>query len=261
MEKRFKNGYMKLDMPYVLSPIIKENFQGLWFEGSPYKKETIYDINSTDPKSPPVNYSAYTLKPHSLTHIESAAHTMKEGKTVDTYFADTGLRHFWGKVLVVRLKDNGFKDHVTATGIKIWEVSLDELRAGILESQGNAMIPDRLLLTVEQLPVTAQGLHDPNFVLILSQAAADYLVSNDKFCLYGTSWKSSDFMPGSKERPTHNTLFKRAVVMECLDLKNVPAGTYFLNAFPLPLDGASESPVCPVLFTKEEIQKVQADFC
>lgn len=240
-------------MPYILSPIIKEDFQGMWFEGNPYKKETIYDINSTDPKSPPVNYSAYTLKPHSLPHIEGSAHTLKNGNTVDKYFNNNGLKHFWGKTLVVKLKGNAFKAHSTATGINIWEVSLDELKTGIMNASGSELIPDRLLLTIETLPETAIGLHDPNFVLILSKEAAEYLVSNKSFSLYGTSWKSSDFMPGSKERPIHNTLFKSAVIMECLDLKSVPEGQYFMNAFPIPLEGASESPVCPVLYTKEEI--------
>ncbi len=240
-------------MPYILSPIIKENFEGMWSEGTPYKKETIYDINSTDQKSPPVNYSAYTLKPHSLPHIEGAAHTVKEGKTVDEYFKGDGLRHFWGKTLVVKLKGNGFKAHATAAGTNIWEVGLDELKAGILNASGSELIPDRLLLTVASLPETVTGLHNPNYVLILSKEAAEYLTTSNNFCLYGTSWKSSDFMPGSKERPIHNTLFKRAVIMECLDLKNVPEGYYFMNAFPIPLEGASESPVCPVLYTKEEI--------
>lgn len=240
-------------MPYVLSPIIEEEFEGMWFEGSPYKKETIYDINSTDPKAPPVNYSAYTLKPHSLPHIEGSAHTLKEGRTVDQYFKENALKHFWGKTLVVKLKGNGFKAHPTFNGVKIWEVSLEELKAGILNASGDELIPDRLLLTVDSIPLNSRGLHNQNDVLLLSLEAAEYLISNSNFSLYGTSWKSSDFMPGSKERPIHNTLFKRAMIMECLDLKHVPEGQYFLNAFPIPLEGASESPVCPVLFTKEEL--------
>lgn len=240
-------------MPYVLSPVIREDYEGMWFEGSPYKKETIYDINSTDPKAPPVNYSAYTLKPHSLPHIEGSAHTVKEGKTIEHYFTEKNLKHFWGKTLVIKLKGNNFKVHPTAVSIKLWEISLTELKTEIVKTSGNDSIPERILISLEDLPETAVGLHDPNFVLILSQEAADYLTSNKNFCLYGTSWKSSDFKPGSKERPIHNTLFKNAVIMECLDLKDVPAGQYFMNAFPLPLEGASESPVCPVLFTKEEI--------
>jgi arylformamidase len=233
-------------MPYILSPIIKETLEGMWFEGAPYRKEAIYDIHSTDPKAPPVNYSAYTLKPHSLPHIEGAAHTMKEGDTVDKYFSATKLRCFWGRALVVKLKGARFVQQVC-------EVTLEELKRGIWEASGSHDIPDRLLLTLEDVPLTIDGRHDPNFIMILSQQAADYLLTNKNFGLYGTSWKSSDYRPGSRERPIHNTLFKQAVIMECLNLKEVPKGSYFLNAFPIPLEGASESPVCPVLFTQEEI--------
>ncbi len=240
-------------MPYVLSPIIKESFEGMWFEGAPYKKETIYDINSADPKSPPVNYSAYTIKPHSLPHIEGAAHTVKDGKTVDKYFSQPTLRSFWGKTLVVKLKGSAFKQHETVPTAKVWEVTVEQLKKGILEASGSVIVPDRLILTLDEIPLTKDGLHDQNYVLILSLEAAEYLIKNSNFCLYGTSWKSSDFKPGSKERPIHNTLFKQAVIMECLDLNKVPQGQYLLNAFPIPLEGASESPVCPVLFTKEEI--------
>ena len=72
--------------------------------------------------------------------------------------------------------------------------------------------------------------------------------------LYGTSWKNSDFKPGSFDRPIHNTLFKSAVMLECLDLENVPAGNYFMTAYPIRIEGASESPVTPVLFTHDEIR-------
>ncbi len=60
-------------------------------------------------------------------------------------------------------------------------------------------------------------------------------------------------MPGSKQRPIHNTLFQKAVILECLDLAQVPEGRYFMSAFPIPLEGASEAPVCPVLFTANDL--------
>jgi kynurenine formamidase len=44
-----------------------------------------------------------------------------------------------------------------------------------------------------------------------------------------------------------------AVIFECLDLSVVPKGKYLFMGFPLPLAGASESPVCPVLFKKGEL--------
>ena len=239
-------------MPFILSPIIKESFEGMWFEGNPYKKELIYDINSTDPNSPPVNYSSYTLKPHSLTHIEAPAHTQKDGRTIDSYFKEKAYEHFFGKTVVIKLKGNKFKNHSSVQNIKIWEITAEEILNSLIDLNGNTEIPQRLLITLKNLPLNKDGLHDPNYVLILSQSAAELLVDNN-IKLYGTSWKSSDFLPGSKERPIHNTLFKTALIMECLDLKDVPAGVYFMNAFPIALENSSESPVCPILYTKEEI--------
>jgi len=241
-------------MPYVLSPVICEDLEGMWGEGSPYKKEIIYSIDSLIPKSPPVNYSSYTLKPHSLPHIESAAHTNIDGKTIDWYFKNNKLQNFFGKTLVIKLKGNHFQDDNRINGTRLWEITLTELKQSLFEYYGFEHIPDRLLISLNEVPLNHKNQHDPNYVLILSKEAAEYLTTNENFSLYGTSWKSSDFNPGKSERPIHNTIFKRAVIMECLDLKNVPVGEYFICAFPIPLEGASESPVCPVLFTRDEIK-------
>ena len=115
------------------------------------------------------------------------------------------------------------------------------------------IIPPKILISTEYYPLNQQNYHDPNYVLTLSQDAADFLVEQNGFNLYGTSWKSSDYNPGSPNRPIHNTIFKKAVILENLNLKNVPSGIYFMCAFPIPLENASESPVVPVLFNMNEI--------
>jgi kynurenine formamidase len=73
--------------------------------------------------------------------------------------------------------------------------------------------------------------------------AAKYLTSLPKFNLSGTSWKPTDYQPGSPLRPIHNEIFKKALILEYLNLNSVPEGEYFINCFPLNLKGASESPV------------------
>lgn len=241
-------------MPYVIAPMINKALPGLWFEGNPYDYKNIYDINSEDPKAPPVNYNSYTIKPHSVAHIDAPSHVIRGGMNADDYYLQNKLGGFWGRVLVVRLKGNAFKEVPGMKGVSLWEVSLSELKTSIREANnGSETIPDRLILTLDNYPENDLGLHDPNKVLVLDQEAAAYLVSNPKFVMYGTSWKSSDFKPGSRERPIHKTLLAQACVFECLDLKIVPQGEYFLCAFPLPLAGASESPVCPVLFEADEL--------
>lgn len=240
-------------MPYVLSPVINEDFKGLWNEGNPFTKEKIYDINSNKLNSPPVNYSSYTFKPHSLTHLETGAHTQNLGKTVDWYFQEKNYSPFWGKVVVIKLEGLGFVEHERIAGLRIWEISETELKNAINAVTQKATPPARILIAPFNVPVNEHGLHKPNHVFVLAQKAADYLISNPEFQLFGTSWKSTDFQPYSRTRPIHNTIFSQAVILENLKINDVPAGEYFLNAFPIPVAGASESPVCPVLFTKEEL--------
>lgn len=228
-------------MPYFLSPEIHENSEGFWFEGPSFQKENIYKIEKD--KLPPINYDKLILKSHSLTHIEGSKHVDNGGKTVDEYFKGNCL---FGKCTVVRLLGDKFQKMNETT--YHWEVSLAELKEAL-----NEVIPKKLLLTVDNYPGLKNGYHDPNYVLTLSQEAADWLIFSDEFNLYGTSWKSSDFKPGSRERPIHKTLFKKAVILECLDLQKVPSGDYFLVSAPIRLKGVSESPVCPMLFTKEEL--------
>ena len=232
-------------MPYILSPLIKENMTPLWFEGSPYEKENIYKI--ADNKMPPINYDKHILKPHSLTHAESEKHICLNGKSIDQYFSSDS---FFGKCHVIKLRGNNYKK--IDSNIYHWEITENEL----LEEIKNIPHLSKIIISTEFYPKNIDGFHDPNYVLTLSSSAANYLASLPDFNLYGTSWKSSDYMPGKKERPIHKTLFTKAIILECLDLENVPAGEYFLSAFPLRLENASESPLTPVLFTKHEISNI-----
>lgn len=240
-------------MPYILSPIISETCSGMWAEGEAYKKNNIYDMS---PGGPPVNYDAHIIKSHSITHMEAPAHTQKNGATVDSYFSEEKQNCFYGNCSLIKLKDKNWAPVSGLKDIFHWEVTLDELKKGIKDSTGQDEIPEKILLTVENPPLNQNGFHDPNYVLTLSQQAADYLVKNENFNAYGTSWKSSDFKPGSKDRPIHNTLFKKAAIFENLKLDHVPEGQYIWIAFPIPISKASESPVCPVLFTRDEIGRL-----
>ena len=239
-------------MPYIISPIIRESFKGMWGEGSPYKKNTIYQKDESSRESPPVNYSSYTLKPHSLPHIETSAHISNGAPTIEYYFSQERISHFYGRTVVLRLEGDHFKTLETNSPIRIWSITKDQVLNSLQRVTKRKSIPKRLIITLKDIPLNNHELHDPNYVLILEQEAAAYLVENG-IELYGTSWKSSDYNPGGGERPIHNTLFQSALIMECLDLNNVPEGIYFLSAFPIPLEGASESPVCPVLYTYDEI--------
>jgi len=229
-------------MPYILSPLIKEDSDAMWSEGSPYEKTNIYKIE--EGKVPPVNYDGHFLKSHSLTHAEAPKHTQKNGKSIDEYFDEN---YFYGNCTVVRLKGDNYKK--VNEELFHWEVNLAELQTAL-----DGKNPEKLILTIDNYKKNKDGYHDPNYVLTLSLEAANWLIAGEKFNLYGTSWKSSDFKPGSMERPIHNVLFQKAVILELLDLENVPAGDYFMVAYPIRIQGASESPVTPVLFGHDEIR-------
>jgi len=236
-----------LIMPYVLTPLIKAGSPGMWGEGPAYEKNTIYSIEPG--RLPPVNYDEHVLRPHSLTHIETPAHTQINGKRLDKFYNEN-LNHFYGPTLLIKLSGNNYKpkEH----GIFHWVITVDEITDRLRELSITDL-PSKILISTKECPLNTQGFHDPNYVLTLSQDAADYLISINGFNLYGTSWKSSDFNPGKSDRPIHDTLFKKALILENLNLKTVPEGIYFMTAFPLPLIDASESPVVPVLFTKDEL--------
>ena len=231
-------------MPFVISPRISLGTQGEWHEGSAYTKENLYTL--TKEGLPPVNYDAHTLKPHSLSHIESPLHTQKAGRSIDKFF-EQDLSHFFGKCIVLKFKNENWIEHDNKLKQKI--ITRQDLVAK-LKNYANR---EKVLITVEGIPKNKFGFHDPNFILTLSLEAAEYLTSLDRFNLFGTSWKSSDYEPGSSKRPIHNEIFKKALILEYVDLSMVPEGEYFINCFPLNLKGASESPVTAVLFGMDEL--------
>lgn len=231
-------------MPYIISTPIKVGSSGEWFEGSAYERENLYSIQ--DGKLPPVNYDKHILKPHSLSHIETPLHTQKDGRSIDKYIKE-GLKHFFGKCVVLKFEDTNWND--LNNGMKHKIIQVEELKAKLSSYKSI----EKVLITVENIPENEFGYHDPQFVLTLSMEAAKYLTGLDDFNLYGTSWKSTDFNPGSSERPIHNEIFKKALILEFINLNHVPEGEYFINCFPLNLVGASETPVTAVLFDSNEL--------
>lgn len=241
-------------MPYVLSPIISKTMAGLWGEGGVYSTENIYEIESGSSELPPVHYDAHTLKPHSIPHVDAPGHIITDGKTTDSFFRED-CSPFFGPVTVVHL-DGAPWENSSDSGASLWRVSAQELASGLSRVTGSEQLPDKLFLSVKGVPINEFGFHDPSYVLVLSSEAAELLVSNKNFNAFGTSWKSSDYEPGSRERPVHKILLQQALLYECLRLDHVSEGQYFLSAFPLALEGSTESPVTPVLFEASELPKI-----
>ena len=235
-------------MPHVLCRPIKPGQQGLWGEGAAYEVREIY----RDGKGgPPVHYDAHILKPHSFCHVESELHVDPNGRALST---NADVSSFWGDTVVIKIRNPTWDTVPGVPDQTIFRVSKDTLLAAIREATGSEEIPARLLMGCDPVPLDDNGHHDSKYGFVLDREAAAFLGGHAHFRLFGTSWKSSDFEPGSRERPVHKSLLKNGFVLELLDLAGVPPGTYFMVALPIPLVGASEAPVCPILFTPGEIR-------
>ena len=236
-------------MPYFLAPEITKDQPGLWSEGNPYASQVIYDICSGDESTPPVHYEGHTLKPHSICHFDAPGHITSGAGGIDTLYK---LRPeiFYGPAFVVVLENPRFTPHTSAPGVKHWRVSLEELETAITKAKTSRPI-EKLILSFKG--ITKDFYKDSTHAFTLSLDAAQFLKSNSGFNLLATPWKSVDFEPGSRERPIHKLLLPTCGILECLNLEGVPPGEYFLSAAPLPLQGATESPVSPVLFRRDEL--------
>lgn len=232
-------------MPYFLSQNISEDLQPMWGEGPIYKKNQIYSIS--DNKLPPVNYDSHCFKPHSLTHLETPAHTEANGRRLD-YFLQNHSEYFYGPCTVLKVKK------LKNSKENIWRLTSEELKDSILSFSDT--VHKKILISPEVYPIDTNGFHEEKSVFVLDLEAAKLLVNTYKMHLFGTSWKSADYQPGKMERPIHNELFKGGLIMENLNLLNVPPGNYFLSAMPIQTINSSETLVSPILFTKDEISNI-----
>lgn len=235
-------------MPYVLSPALRVDQPGLWGEGAALEATPRFRPDA--PNSPPVRADSWRIEPHSLPHLDAPNHIIEGAGDVESLFAPERLAGLWGPCHLLKLRNPVWRE--LGNGLRHAEVALETLQSEMKRAFGLDSPPEKLLLTLDALPTTAQGLHDPLAALTLSIEAAEWLLSNPRFNGYLTSWKSTDCQPGSKARPIHRLLLPRCAVFECLDARAVPEGRYTLAAFPLRLPNASESPVTPVLFTEQE---------
>ena len=128
-------------MPYVLSPLINVESPGMWHEGNAYEAESIYSI---DRSPPPVNYDKHILKPHSLTHLETPAHTKNDGSRFDYYYHNH-LNFFYESTLVLRPEENYYKP-LKSSKIYQWQIYKDQTQNRINK-----------LMLIKRLPEVPKG--------------------------------------------------------------------------------------------------------
>lgn len=174
-------------------------------------------------KGAPMNLTRLSLGSHTGTHVDAPFHFVPGGATVDRL----SLGPFIGKALVRHIR---CKEAITCPDLE------------------EAHIPngtERLLLRTSNSQLWEKGGFQRGFVYLMEDGAR-WLVDRG-MKLVGIDYLSIDAF-GSKDFPSHNALLKAGVIIvEGLDLRNVPSGEYTLVCLPLRLAGGDGAPARAVL--------------
>ena len=183
------------------------------FEMSPYFSRE---------KGDPFNLCELRLCTHTGTHIDPPAHYIDGGITVDKIPLDNLI----GSCLIMDLR-----------GIK-------EINRKILAKKG-LLAHERILLKTDNGPLLSRNQFFDNYVY-LTEDGAEFLVQNS-VKLVGIDYMSIEkyMNPGA---PVHNILMDAGIVIvEGLNLLNVPPGEYEIICLPLLIEGADGAPARVVL--------------
>jgi arylformamidase len=172
-----------------------------------------------------VNVTRLDLSAHTGTHVDAPHHFLNDGRTVE----NLPLEVLTGPCYVAQLPDD-----------------VDEITAAIL---ARTPIPDgttRLLFGTSNSHWWAQGVLEfqPDFVAV-SEDGAQWLVD------HGVKLVGVDYLsvaPYQQSTPTHTVLLKAGIViLEGVNLAQVPRGFYDLYCLPLKLAGSDGAPARAIL--------------
>jgi arylformamidase len=186
----------------------------------PYTREEASSISD----GAAYNLSTLTLSTHSGTHIDAPAHFLEMAKTIDLYPPE----NFVLPAHVVHVED-------------VESIKLDSLD-GLKTERGDALL---FKTTNSTSGLSRSGLFSEKFVY-LSEEAADVCV-NLGVGLVGIDYISIDRY-GDDMAPVHYKLLKEGIlILEGINLMDVPSGDYTLLCPPLKMKGAEASPVRALL--------------
>ena len=165
--------------------------------------------------------SRITLGDHSGTHLDTPAHMLVNGATLDSI----PLSLLMGRALVADLRGCA-------------EIGLRELEGLPLAGE------ERLLLRTDNSALWTNPQFCPDFIA-LNTEGAEYLLRKG-IRLVGIDYLSIESFNG--DGSVHRTLLGNGVViLEGLDLSQVPAGAYELLCLPLRISGGAGAPARAVL--------------
>jgi arylformamidase len=169
-----------------------------------------------------LNQSRLDLSAHTGTHIDAPIHFLKEGNGVDSLPLDVLI----GPVFVAHIPD------VQAIGAS------DLRKAGIPSGT------DRLLLKTDNGKFLEQSEFNQGFSFITPDGAR-YLIDHS-IQLVGIDYLSvAEY--GSGEDVHRALLSEGIVIVEGLDLREIPPGLYRMSALPLKIKGCDGAPARVVL--------------
>ena len=170
------------------------------------------------------NLSSLTLSAHSGTHIDAPAHFLEKGKTIDLYSPE----NFVLPAHVINVED--------VESIK------PDILDGLKMERGDAL----LFKTINSTSgLSRSGLFSEKFVYMSEEAAL--MCVDLGVGLVGIDYISIDRYKDDKA-PVHHKLLKEGIlILEGINLSDVPSGDYTLLCPPLKMKGAEASPVRALL--------------
>lgn len=187
---------------------------------TPYSRKLIETIGNTGT----YELSTLTMSAHSGTHLDAPSHFIPGGKSLDQYEA----REFILPARVVEIKD---KQTIRPAELRDLEVEVGE---ALLFKTDNSLGGR-----------SRSGEFHPRFVYLSPEAAA--LCVEKKVKLIGLDYITVERY-GESGFPVHRQLLGNGVlILEGIDLQDVPAGTYTLICLPLKIKAGEASPVRAIL--------------
>lgn len=188
---------------------------------TPYSRELIWTIN----ESGICDLSKLVMSTHSGTHIDAPSHFIPNARSIDQY----SIEEFILPARVVNIEDKE-------------SILLAELENLDLET-GNAL----LFKTNNSIGGRCRNALFSEGYVYLSPEAVDFCVEK-KVSLVGIDYITIE-AHGDEAFPAHRKLLgNNILVLEGINLKEVPAGTYTLLCLPLKIKGGEASPVRAILF-------------
>jgi arylformamidase len=186
----------------------------------PFSREILSSIE----KSGVCNVSKLGMCAHSGTHIDMPAHFIAGGNTLDAYIISDFIR----RAHVVGVPD--------AKAVKASDLEKTNIRPG-----------DAVLFKTDNSTSgrCRSGVFSNDFVYISLEAAE--ACARKKVGLVGLDYITIE-EHGNDDFPAHRTLLGNGIlVLETINLQEVPPGKYTLTCLPLKIKGGEASPVRAIL--------------